>query len=186
MKMADSQQSIAPAIMHAMASLLIPEERLLRVLHNSRLVENLRDFEIHVLANLITVQYFEAKEFVIAQDDEPLKNALIILVEGEIELSAMVDNEPVSLHLEAPGDLARVISFVGGNMMSISARIQVKRNSTVLLLRRDKLEILLHSHPSIVYCVMRNLVRHVHSVARRKNAEREELSNYLYRTHGLY
>jgi CRP/FNR family cyclic AMP-dependent transcriptional regulator len=56
----------------------------------------------------------------------------------------------------------------------------------VLLLQRAKLETLLHSHPSIVYCVMRNLVRHVHGVARRKNAEKEEMSNYLYRTHGLY
>ena len=186
MNLTDSQHSTPLAAMHTMANLMVSDERLLGALHNSRLVDNLRDFEINVLASLITVQRFEVKEFIIAQDDESLKNALMILVEGEVAVSATVDTEPVSLHLEAPGDLARVISFVGGNMMSISARIQVKRNSTVLLLRRDKLEILLHSHPSIVYCVMRNLVRHVHSVARRKNAEREELSNYLYRTHGLY
>jgi CRP/FNR family cyclic AMP-dependent transcriptional regulator len=71
-------------------------------------------------------------------------------------------------------------------MMGVSARIKVKRDSAVLLLQRAKLETLLHSHPSIVYCVMRNLVRHVHGVARRKNAEKEEMSNCLYRTHGLY
>ena len=185
-KMTEPQHSTPLAAMHMMGNLMIPEERVLTALRHSRLVEHLRDFEINVLVSLITVQHFEVKEFIIGLDDEALKSALMILVEGEVEVNALVDNDPVSLHLEAPGDLARVISFVGGNMLSISAKVQVKRESTVLLLQRAKLEILLHSHPSIVYCVMRNLVRHVHGVARRKNAEKEELSNYLYRTHGLY
>jgi CRP/FNR family cyclic AMP-dependent transcriptional regulator len=175
-----------PVPMHMMGDLIVPDERVRRALHNSRLVENLRDFEINVLGNLLTVQYFEVKEFIAELGDDLLSDALMILVEGEIEISAMVDKELVSLHLEAPGDLARIISFVGGNMMNIGARIKVKKDSTVLLLQRAKLETLLHSHPSIVYCVMRNLVRHVHGVARRKNAEKEEMSNYLYRTHGLY
>lgn len=184
--MTEPQHSTLRAISYRRDDLIIPDERILIALHNSRLVEHLRDFEINVLASLITVQHLEVKEFIIGLDDEALKSALMILVEGEVEVNAIVDNDPVSLHLEAPGDLARVISFVGGNMMSISAKIQVKRESTVLLLQRARLETLLHSHPSIVYCVMRNLVRHMHGVARRKNAEKEEISNYLYRTHGLY
>ena len=186
MNITELQHSAPPAAMHMMGNLMVPDERVLIALHNSRLVEHLRDFEINVLASLITVQYLEIQEFTAGANDESLKDALMILVEGEVEVSAMVGNESVSLHLEAPGDLARIISFVGGNMMSISAKIKVKRDSAVLLLHRSKLETLLHSHPSIVYCVMRNLVRHMHGVARRKNAEKEEMSNYLYRTHGLY
>jgi CRP-like cAMP-binding protein len=182
----DTQYGNPPAAMRMMGELMIPDERVLRALHNSRLVENLRDFEINVLARIITVRYFEIKEFIVELDDDSLKDALMILVEGDVEVSAMVENEPVSLRLEAPGDLARIISFVGGNMMNISARIIVKRDSVVLLLRRSKLETLLHAHPSIVYCVMRNLVRHMHGVARRKNAEKEEMSNYFYRMHGRY
>jgi CRP-like cAMP-binding protein len=181
-----TQHCNPPAVMHMMGDLMIPDERVLRALHNSRLVENLRDFEINVLASLIAVRYFEVKEFIVELDDDSLKDALMILVEGEVEVSAMVENEPVSLHLESPGDLARIISFVGGNMMNISASIKVKKDSAVLLLQRSKLETLLHSHPSIVYCVMRNLVRHMHGVARRKNAEKEEMSNYFYRMHGRY
>ena len=171
--------------MHIMGDLIIPDERILKALHNSGLVENLRDFEINVLANLFTVRYFEVKEL-IAELDDSLKDALMVLIEGEVEISAMVDNEPVSLHLEAPGDLARIISFVGGDVMSVSARINVRRDSAVLLLRRSKLETLLHTHPSIVYCVMRNLIRHMHGVARRKNAENAEMSNYIYRINGRY
>ena len=186
MNMTEPQHGTPRAIRYRKDDLIIPDERIFVALHNSGLVGHLRDFEINVLLSLITVQHFEVNEFIIGLDDEALKSALMILVEGEVEVNAIVDNDPVSLHLDAPGDLARVISFVGGNMISISARIQVKRNSTVLLLQRAKLETLLHSHPSIVYCVMRNLVTHMHGVARRKNAEKEEISNYLYRTHGLY
>lgn len=185
MNLPDTHAGTLPGAIHMMDDLMMPDARVLSALHNSRLVENLNEAEVNILANLITVQYFEAGEFVAELEDQ-LKGALMILVEGEMEISARLDNEPVSLHLEAPGDLARVISFVGGNMMNISARITVRKNSAVLLLQRSKLEALLNSHPSIVLCVMRNLVRHVHGVARRSNAEKEELSNYLYRTHGLY
>jgi len=169
-----------------MGDLMIPDERVMKALFNSRLVENLRDFEIDALAGLFTIQYFEINEFNAELDDDTLKDSLMILVEGDIEVSAFVGNEPVSLHLEVPGDLARIMSFVGGNMMNVSARIKVRKDSAVLLLQRTRLESLLHSHPSIVYCVMRNLVRHVHGVARRKNAEKEEITNYFYRMNGRY
>ena len=174
-----------PAAMHIMGNLIIPDERILKALHNSRLVENLRDFEINVLVNLITVRYFEVKELA-AELDDSLKDALMILVEGEVEVSAMVGNESVLLHLNAPGDMARIISFVGGNIVGISARIKIKKDSAVLLLKRSRLETLLHTHPSIVYCVMRNLIQHVHAVSRRRNAENTEMSNYIYRIHGRY
>lgn len=186
MNLLDTQRDNLPAAVHLMGGSMIADKRLLSALRNSRLVDNLREFEINALTNLIDVQYFEVKELVVELDDDPLKDALMILVEGEIEVSAMVGNEPVSLHLEAPGDLARVISFVGGTIMNISTRIIVKKNSAVLLLQRSKLETLLHSHPSIVYCVLRNLVLHVHGVARRKNAEKEEMSDYFYRIHRRY
>lgn len=172
--------------MHMMGDLMIPDERILKALHSSGLVENLPEYEINLLAGLITVQYFEASDLFVEQHDPMLKEALMILVEGEIEVSAMLNNEPVLLHLKAPGDLARIISFVGANLVNVSARMKVKRNSAVLLLQRAKLESLLKPHPSIVYCVMRNLVRHVHGVARRKNAENEQLNNYFFQMNGRY
>jgi CRP/FNR family cyclic AMP-dependent transcriptional regulator len=174
-----------PAAMHIMGDLMIPDERILTALHNSRLVEDLRDFEVNILASLFSFQYFEAKELV-AELDNSLKDALMILVEGEVEVNAMVGNESVLLHLKMPGDIARIISFIGGNIVNVTASIKVRKNSAVLLLQRSKLETLLHTHPSIVYCVMRNLIQHVHAVARRKNAENAEMSNYIYRTHGRY
>jgi hypothetical protein len=186
MNLTDAQHGNLPSPMHMMGDLMIPDERIMKALYNSGLVENLREFEINVLTELITVQYFEVKEFAVELYDHLLKEALMILVEGDIEVSAFVGNEPVSLHLEVPGDLARIISFVGGDMMNVSARIKVRKGSAVLLLQRTKLESLLHTHPAIVYCVMRNLVRYVHGVARRKNAEKEQLTNYFFRMNGRY
>jgi CRP-like cAMP-binding protein len=181
----DTHHDSPPSAMHMMGELMIPDERILRALHNSGLVEDLHDFETSLLAGLISVQYFGAKELV-DEHDHLLKEALMILVEGEIEVIALVNSEPVSLNLETPGDMARIISFVGGNMMNVSARIIARKESAVLLLQRTKLESLLHTHPSIVYRVMRNLVRHVHGVARRKNAEKEQMTDYFYRMNGRY
>lgn len=172
--------------LHMMGDRIFPDDRLLRALHNSRLVDNLCDADIKALTKLLTVQCIEVKELDSELNDDSLKDALMILVEGEIEVNAIVGNEPLTLHLAAPGDIARIVSFVGGNMMNISARIAVKRDSAVLLLQRSKLETLLHSHPALVYGVMRNLVLHVHGVARRKNAEKEEMSNYFYQMRGRY
>ena len=90
------------------------------------------------------------------------------------------------MDLETPGDVARIISFVGGSMMNVSAKMKIRKDSVVLLLPRAKLESMLHTYPSIVYGVMRNLVRHVHGVVRRKNAESAQLSNYFFRMNGRY
>jgi CRP-like cAMP-binding protein len=186
MILTDTHQGKLSSPMHMMGNLMIPDERILKALYNSGLVEDLLENDIYLLSGLITVQYFEAKEFVTELHDHLLKESLMILVEGQIQVTATVNNEPVLLDLETTGDVARIISFVGGNLISVSTKMKVRKDSAVLLLPRAKLESLLHTHPSIVYGVMRNLVRYVHGVARRKNAEMGELSNYFFRMNGRY
>jgi CRP/FNR family cyclic AMP-dependent transcriptional regulator len=186
MNLTDTQHEDLASPMHMMGNMMIPDERIHKALHNSGLVDNLLDYEINLLAGLFTVQFFEAKEFVTELNDHLLKESLMILVEGQIQVTATVNNEPVLLDLETPGDVARIISFVGGSMMKVSAKMKIRKDSVVLLLPRANLESLLHTYPSIVYGVMRNLVRHVHGVVRRKNAESAQLSNYFFRINGRY
>jgi len=186
MNLTDTQHEDLATPMHMMGNMMVPDERIHKALRNSGLVENLLDYEINLLAGLFTVQFFEAKEFVTELNDHLLKESLMILIEGQIQVTATVNNEPVLLDLETPGDVARIISFVGGNLMNVSAKMKIRKDSAVLLLPRAKLESLLHTYPSIVYGVMRNLVRHVHGVVRRKNAESEQLSNYFFRMNGRY
>lgn len=184
MNLTETRYANIPPGVHMMGELLIPDERVLLALYNSGLTEDLRDFEISLLTGLISVQYFEARGYTEDMYDHLLKESLMVLVEGNIEVNAMINNEPVLLNLETPGDVARIISFVGGK--TVSAKMKVRKDSAVLLLQRAKLETLLHSHPSIVYIVMRNLVRHVHGVARRNNAEMKEMTNYIFRINGRY
>jgi CRP-like cAMP-binding protein len=162
-------------------------ELVLRTLHNSTLTEELRDAEIESLARIIEVREFKKGEFLVQPGDDRLKNSLIILASGEVEANASIGAEQATLHLLQPGDLAGIITFVGGDVAQISATVVVKSDiSTVLLLDRTKFESLLNSQPAIVYYVMRGIVRHVHGIVRRMNTQSVEMSNYLYHTHGRY
>jgi CRP-like cAMP-binding protein len=165
---------------------MMADELILRTLRASPLTEELRDAEIEVLAGVMTLQRYKAGEVLIEPGHNPLAESLMILAEGEAEIHATVGNEPMCLQLSKPGDLASIIGFVGGKTANISARVEVKKDGAVLLLDRTKFESLLEKHPAIVYYVMRGLVRYMHGVARRKNAETDEMSNYLYKTHGRY
>jgi CRP/FNR family cyclic AMP-dependent transcriptional regulator len=165
---------------------MITDEKIIKALYRSTLVAELRESEVEILTGLLTIQSYKAGKFIVKPGSRKLEDALLILVEGKIEVSSMVDNEPMVMHLKDPGDMARVISFVGSNMMKIDAIIEVKEDCTVLLLERAKLESLLGTHHSIVYYVMRSLVRYAHGLARHKSAETEELSNYFYRVNGRF
>ncbi len=166
---------------------LLANERILNALHQSTLIEELRDAEIQILVGLLTIKSYKAGQYIAKPGDLSLNDALLILVEGKIEVSAIVNDEPILMTLKDPGNLARIISFVGSNMVKIDATIEVKKDSVVLFLERSKLETLLGTaHHGIVYYVMRGLVRYMHGFARHKSAETEVMSNYFYRLNGLF
>ncbi len=165
---------------------MIVNESIIHALHQSALVSEFRESEIGILLPLLSTRHYRRGEFIARPGTCDLTDALLILVEGRVEVSAMVEEEPMVMHLKDPGDIARVISFVGSNMMKIDATIEVIEDCTVLLLEREKLETLLDTHPVIVYNVMRGLVRFAHSLARHKSAETQELSNYFYRINGRF
>lgn len=172
--------------MIASKNILLDFEKVIGALRRTTLIAELRDYEIEILIDLFIIQSYKAGEFIAKPGKCSLNDALLVLVEGKIEVSAMVDNEPMAMLLKDPGDLARIISFVSGNMMKIDATIGVKEDCIVLLLERARLEALLSTHHTIVYYVMRGLVRHTHSLARHKSAEAEVMSNYFYRVNGRF
>lgn len=162
------------------------EELIIKTLHSTPLTEELRDAEIETLAKVITLKRYKAGEVIIEPGRNPLGESLMILAEGEAEISATVDGEPMKLQLSKPGDVASIIGFVGGRDVVVNARVEVLKDGAVLLLERTKFESLLDTNPALVYYVMRGLVRYMHGVARRKNAETEEFSNYFYKMGGRY
>ncbi len=162
------------------------DDLILQTLHSSTLTEELRDAEIESLGQLFEVVEFKAGQALLKPGEERLKNTLIVLASGEVEATAHVGGEQATLHLLQPGDLAGIITFVGGNVSQISATIVAKTNCKVLLLERCKFESLLNSQPAIVYYVMRGIVRHTHGIVRRMNAQSVEMTNYLYKTGGRF
>ncbi|MBA4381989.1 MAG: Crp/Fnr family transcriptional regulator [Sideroxydans sp.] len=162
------------------------DDLILQTLHSSTLTEELRDAEIESLGQLFEVVEFKAGQALLKPGEERLKNTLIVLAGGEVEATAHVGGEQATLHLLQPGDLAGIITFVGGNVSQISATIVAKTDCKVLLLERCKFESLLNSQPAIVYYVMRGIVRHTHGIVRRMNAQSVEMTNYLYKTGGRF
>ncbi|MEQ1742552.1 MAG: cyclic nucleotide-binding domain-containing protein, partial [Candidatus Nitrotoga sp.] len=125
-------------------------------------------------------------EYLLQPGNSTLRNTLMILATGEVEATATLGGEKATLHLLQPGDLAGIITFVGGSAAQISATVVAKTNSKMLLLDRSRLESFLSTNPAIVYYVMRGIVRHVHGIVRRMNMQSVEMSNYIYQQGGRY
>jgi CRP-like cAMP-binding protein len=161
-------------------------ELILKALCNSSLTDELRDSEIELLANCITVRNYTAGDVILKPGDTELRDTLLILASGEVEAVATTGGEQMSLHMLKAGDLANIIGFVGGNVMQISASIVAKTDSQLLLLDRVRFESLLNNYPAIVYYVMRGIVRNAHGVMRRMNMQSTELRNYMFKQGGRY
>ena len=111
------------------------------------------------------------------------KTTLSRIVANEMGVQIKETSGPV---IEKPGDLAGIITFAGGTSAHISATLTAIGDTKVLSMPRAKFETLINTHPMIVYKVMRGVVRDVHGIVRRMNAQSAELSNYIYRIHGRY
>ncbi|MBI3479516.1 MAG: cyclic nucleotide-binding domain-containing protein [Nitrosomonadales bacterium] len=151
----------------------------------STITEELSDAEVEVIQGLFEVQDYKAGEIIVQPGDKQPDN-LYILAHGDIEVKIEGEGEESIIHVLKPGDLAGIITFVGGAASDISATLYAVGKTKVLCLKRADFEKLINSHPMIVYKVMRGVVRNVHGIVRRVNSQSAELSNYIYRTHGRY
>lgn len=154
-------------------------------LRTSTITEELSDAEVEILAGLFEVKDYKSGE-VIAQPGVENHDNLFILAHGDIEVKILSGSEEATIHVLKPGDLAGMITFAGGAAAQVSATLYSVGNTKVLSLDRAKFETLINSHPMIVYKVMRGVVRDVHSIVRRMNVQSNELSNYIFRSHGRY
>jgi len=155
-------------------------------LRTSTITEELSDAEVEIIAELFEVLDFKAGEAIIRPGHDQPDN-LYILAHGEIQVKIQSSNDGESeIHVLKPGDLAGIITFAGGTSAHISATLTAVGNTKLLSMPKAKFESLINTHPNIVYKVMRGVVREVHGIVRRMNAQSAELSNYIYRVHGRY
>lgn len=151
----------------------------------STITEELNAAEVELLAGLFDVQSYKAGEIIVQPSDEQPDN-LYILASGDIEVKIDSAAEQTTIHVLKPGDLAGIITFAGGAASHVQATLYAVGDTKVLSMTRVKFETLINTHPMIVYKVMRGVVRNVHGIVRRVNSQSNELSNYIYRTHGRY
>ncbi|MDD3884240.1 MAG: hypothetical protein PHW66_04820 [Gallionella sp.] len=149
-----------------------------RVLRQSLIASELRAHEQEVLHRLLSVEYFKAGEK-ISDSGRLSRDALLILAEGQIRVSALVDEEYFSFTLEECGDIARIATFVGTSVTCVEARIEALTETTLLTLERHQVEALLYRQPQMVYYIMRGLTRYAHRMARRYTEKGDEIFRHL-------
>jgi CRP/FNR family cyclic AMP-dependent transcriptional regulator len=154
-------------------------------LRTSTITEELSDDEVRIIEGLFEVQDYKSGEIIVQPGDKQPDN-LYILAHGDIEVKIESEGKQSIIHVLKPGDLAGIITFVGGAASDISATLYAVGKTKVLSMARAEFEKLINSHPMIVYKVMRGVVRNVHGIVRRVNSQSTELSNYIYRTNGRY
>ena len=154
-------------------------------LRTSTITEELSDAEVQILASLFEVKSYKAGEQITKPGDQGHDN-LFILANGEIEVKIHNNAEVSTIHVLKPGDLAGIITFVGGAASHISATLFAMGETQVLSLERARFETLINSHPMIMYRVMRGVVRNVHGIVRRMNMQAVEMSNYIFGSQGRY
>ena len=154
-------------------------------LRTSTITEELSDVELGIIAGLFNVQGYKTGEVIVQPGDKQPDN-LYILAQGEIQVKIQSSDGEVSIYMLKPGDLAGIITFVGGAPSQHSAVLYAKGDTKVLSLPRAKFETLIDTHPMIEYKVMRGVVRYVHGIVRSMNAKSSELSSYIYRNSGGY
>lgn len=154
-------------------------------LRTSTVADELSDAEVRIIEGLFEVQEFESGEVIVQPGDAQPDN-LYILSSGDIEVKIESGDGEFIIHVLKPGDLAGMITFVGGAVAQIRATLYAVGATRVLRLERNKFESLINSHPMIIYRVMRGVARNMHAIVRRENNRSTELSNYIYRANGRY
>jgi len=160
-----------------------PDTALLEALRASRLAQGLQPDQVAVLAGVVRLASYRAKEVLAAEGHTD--NHLYALVEGSLGVVRHLGTpDETQLATLRPGDFAHELGFLDGaeRFASLVAESDVR----VLVLEREGLESLIDSHPRILYAVMCAIVRTVHQVQTRLSMQASELTNYIVKQHGRY
>lgn len=150
---------------------------------SSPLAVELNAEQCAILAELVVARNLKDGEILIREGEAG--NDLHVIVAGSVAVTRGTGSgDWVTLHVLRPRDLAGELGFLDD--LEHSATLRAIGPTEVYILKRDRLETLIDSHPRIVYLVMRAIVREIHGILRRMNIQHVELSNYISKQHGRY
>ncbi len=155
----------------------------LQILKASPFAREMKDDELKVLADLIDVHELADGE-ILVEEGHTDRN-LYGVVKGVI---AVAKHTPEGgwnvLHTLGYGDFVGELSFMDDEPRYAALRAQGP--ATVFSLNRGRFELLVPTHPLVVYKAMRAIMRVVHAIQRRLSMQMLELSHYIYKTGGKY
>lgn len=156
----------------------------IETLRISAITEELTDAEIEIFESLFSINSYKAGEPILRPGDNKQPDNLYILAQGEIQVKINGADGEKPIHVLKPGELAGIITFVGGAPSQHSAALYSVGETKVLSLPSAKFDELVCSRPMTAHKVMRGIVRYVHGIVRHMNAKSSDLSSYIYRTGG--
>ena len=159
------------------------DQALVEALQHSRLGAELTVEQAKTLAESLRFRDLALDEVLVEQGTSD--NHLYVIVRGALGVVRNASTpERVTLLTLTTGDLVGELSFI--DETPHYASLVATTPTRVFGLERERLESLLHTHPDIVYRVMRAIVRTVHEIQRRISMHSAELTNYIYKQHGKY
>ncbi|MBI5450786.1 MAG: cyclic nucleotide-binding domain-containing protein [Gammaproteobacteria bacterium] len=156
------------------------------LVRNSSLGEELTIDESRTLAGIMGVHHLNSGELLSSNGDT--HTTLFVLAKGKLVITRDGDNSAASgekvVYTMSPGECAGRRAFV--EQKPRQATLRAATNAVVYTLEPESFELLLSSHPHLVYKVMRALFKVTHNNLMRMNMETEQLSNYIIRSNGRY
>lgn len=138
--------------------------------------------ECEVLSGIMAMRKFKDGEELVCESGT--EHTLFVLIEGKLKVISETEGQPKHVYTMKIGEVAGTRAFV--DRTPRKATLQAESDAIVYTLEPDAFESLLDSQPRIVYKVMRSIFRITHSNLLRMNQEKEQLSNYINKTHGRY
>ena len=155
-------------------------------LRASSIASELADDDIRQIQCLFDIQEFKPGEEVSPSTPEH-PDSLLVVAQGNIEVKNNDGiNGDITHHILKQGDLAGMITFVGGDAAKISAKLYAAQNVKVLNLTQKKFLELVVAQPMIAHHMMRGVARSLHDIVRRSNKEVVEMNNYINRANGRF
>ncbi len=127
----------------------------------SALATELTEDQLRTLFDVVEIRRLSKGEILITQGE--YDDHLYAIARGEFEISRRSDaGREVVLHRLGPGNITGELAFLDGLTRTATVRAATEEESCVVCLHRDRLESLLSVDPSVVYKVMRAIIRSAH------------------------
>jgi CRP-like cAMP-binding protein len=149
---------------------------------DSSLGHELKRNECEVLATIMGVRQLKDGEILVKEGEND--NTLFLLIGGKLEVRSTIDGVDTKVYTMKIGECAGTRAFV--DLAPRRATLKAVGNTTVYTMEPKAFEVLIESHPRVVYKVMRGLFRLTHMNLMRMNIETKELANYIHKTGGRY